>query len=162
MVEVSTEQRNTAWRAATVFARLALAAGFLSAVADRFGLWGAAGTGQVAWGDFDAFLTYLHSLAPYLPTALVEVLGWAATVVEVVLGVALLLGFALRWSALAAFATLLSFALSMAVFSGPEAPLNASVFTAAAAALLLALAAHGDRIPASIGSGVRAGVPPAV
>lgn len=140
MRDITTAQSRKLWSAAIVFTRVALAAGFLSAVADRFGMWGAAGTGQVAWGDFDAFLSYLRTLAPYLPTGLVEVVGWAATVVETVLGVALLAGFALRWSAAAAFATLLSFGLSMLVFSGFEAPLNASVFTAAAAALLLALA----------------------
>jgi len=58
-----------AWSAATIFARMALAAGFLSAVADRFGLWGAAGTNDVAWGNFDAFTEYVHVLAPDPPAA---------------------------------------------------------------------------------------------
>ena len=38
-------------RFAATALRVALAAGFLSAVADRFGLWGMPGTPGVAWGD---------------------------------------------------------------------------------------------------------------
>ncbi len=34
------------------FLRIALAAGFLSAAADRVGLWGAPGTPGVAWGEW--------------------------------------------------------------------------------------------------------------
>ncbi|MFI5614408.1 hypothetical protein [Amycolatopsis sp. NPDC051903] len=55
------------------------------------------------------------------------------------LGLTLLAGVLLRWSAWAAAALLLVFALSMAMFLSWEAPLSASVFAAAAAALLLAL-----------------------
>lgn len=128
------------WRAATLFARAALAAGFLSAVADRFGLWGVAGSGNVYWGEFDAFLAYLRSLAPYLSDSSAEVIGWAVTVAEVVLGTTLLLGAALRWSAAASAALLMVFGVSMLIFAGVEAPLNTSVFSAAAAALLLTLA----------------------
>jgi uncharacterized membrane protein YphA (DoxX/SURF4 family) len=135
--------RRRLWPVATVFARLVLAAGFLSAVADRFGLWGAAGTGNVFWGDWDAFLTYLKTLAPYLPDTLVDVTGWAVTVAELVLSLTLLLGAALRWSSLASAALLLIFGMSMFVFAGFEAPLSASVFSAAAAALLLSLAPDG-------------------
>ncbi|MGV9803080.1 DoxX family protein [Mycobacterium sp. NPDC003449] len=138
--------RRHVWWAATVFARAALAAAFLSAVADRFGLWGAAGTGNVAWGNFDAFTRYLHSLAPYLPSGSLGVAAWGATAVEIVLGVALLLGVALRWAALASAATLIVFAMSMFFFSGFETPLSASVFSAAAAALLLALCPLGSDV----------------
>jgi len=130
-------------RAVVVFARLALAAGFLSAVADRFGLGGGPGTGGVAWGEFGRFVQYVHQLAPYLPGLLLNGAAWAATVAELVLGLALLLGIALRWSAYASAALLVVFALSMAFFVGFEAPLGYSVFSAAAASLLLALAAPG-------------------
>ena len=57
--------RSTA--VAAIFLRLALAAGFLSAVADRFGLWGPPGTPGVAWGGFDRFLAYTGKLLWYLP-----------------------------------------------------------------------------------------------
>ncbi|MGW0159396.1 DoxX family membrane protein [Mycobacterium sp. NPDC003323] len=127
-------------RAATVFARLALASAFLSAVADRFGLWGPAGTPHVAWGHFDAFVDTVAVFAPYLPDPLVPAAAWAATIVEVLLAVALLLGVALRWTAAASAATLMVFGLSMLFFWGAETPFSASVFTAAAAAALLAVA----------------------
>jgi hypothetical protein len=40
---------------ATLYLRFALAAGFLTSVSDRFGLWGAPGRANVAWGDFQRF-----------------------------------------------------------------------------------------------------------
>lgn len=128
------------WPTGGLFARVALAAGFLSAVADRFGLWGPTGTGDVGWGDLDHYESYVHTLAPYLPGALVGVAGWGATVTELTVGTALLLGVLPRWAALGATATLLVFGVSMFCFSGFETPLSASVFSAAAAAFLLSLA----------------------
>jgi uncharacterized membrane protein YphA (DoxX/SURF4 family) len=133
-------QRERVWSAVTVFARLALAAGFLSAVADRFGLWGPPGSGTVGWGNFAAYTAYTHSLSPYVPDGLQDAAAWAATAAESVLGLTLLAGVLVRWSAVAAAALLLGFALSMGLFLGWEAPLSNSVFAAAAAALLLALA----------------------
>ena len=38
--------------------RVALAFSFLSAVADRFGLWGPFGVAGVGWGDFERFTAY--------------------------------------------------------------------------------------------------------
>jgi uncharacterized membrane protein YphA (DoxX/SURF4 family) len=137
-------QDKRIWSAATIFARAALAAGFLSAVADRFGLWGKAGTNQVGWGNFETFTQYAQTLAPYLPAKLVTAVAWCSTVIETLLGGALLLGVKIRWAALGSAATLVVFAVSMFIFDGFETPLSASVFTAAAAALLLALAPPGS------------------
>ncbi|MFG3256775.1 hypothetical protein [Streptomyces sp. NPDC048172] len=136
----ATDAPARAWALATLVARLALAAGFLSAVADRFGLWGDPGTGEVAWGTYAAYLDYVRDLAPYFPGTLVDLAGGAATAAELVLGAALLAGAGTRLAARASAAVLLGFALSMFFFSGFEAPLNASVFSACAAALLLAVA----------------------
>jgi uncharacterized membrane protein YphA (DoxX/SURF4 family) len=137
---LSIAQRERVWSVVTVLARLALAAGFLSAVADRFGWWGPPHTGQVGWGDFAAYTAYAHSLSPYLPDGLQGAAAWAATAAESVLGLTLLAGILVRWSALAATALLLGFGMSMALFLGWEAPLSYSVFAAAAAALMLAIA----------------------
>ena len=137
-------QDKRIWSAATIFARVTLAAGFLSAVADRFGLWGEAGTNQVGWGNFETFTQYVQTLAPYLPAKLVTAAAWGATVVEILLGGTLLLGVKIRWAALGSAATLVVFAVSMFIFAGFETPLSASVFTAAAAALLLMLAPPGS------------------
>ena len=123
--------RSTA--VAAVFLRLALAASFLSAVADRFGLWGPAGTPEVAWGGFDPFLAYTVALFP-LPAGNVAAAGWAATVLEVTLAVGLLAGVRLRAVALASGVLLSVFAATMTIALGPEPPLSSSVWSAAAGA----------------------------
>ncbi|WP_074317509.1 DoxX family protein [Singulisphaera sp. GP187] len=128
----------TRYGLAAVFLRLALAAGFLSAVADRFGLWGPAGTPGVSWGGFDAFLAYTGELLWYLPAGLVPVAGWAATVLEVTLAVGLLAGVRLRAVALASGVLLVVFAVTMTIALGAEPPLSSSVWSAAAGAFLLA------------------------
>jgi hypothetical protein len=46
----------------SAFLRYALGLGFLSAVADRFGLWGPFGTPNVSWGNFSRFLEYTHTI----------------------------------------------------------------------------------------------------
>jgi uncharacterized membrane protein YphA (DoxX/SURF4 family) len=125
-------------RAGTSYLRLALAAGFLTAVTDRFGLWGPPGAPNVAWGDFRHFLAYTATLNPHLPAAVIPALGWLVTALEVALAVALVIGFRTREAAFAAGVLLLLFALGMAVGTGIKSPLNASVFSASAGAFLLA------------------------
>ncbi len=127
--------------AAQWFLRVALAAGFLSAVADRFGLWGPAGAANVAWGAWQPFVDYVAKLNWFAPTASTPILAWAATVAEVVLGIGLLIGWQLRWFALAAGLLLLSFAITMTLALGVKAPLDFSVFAAAGGAFLLAASA---------------------
>lgn len=125
------------------FLRLALAAAFLSAVADRFGLWGPPGSTHVAWGDFSSFLDYTALLNPWAPEALVPLLGWVATGVEAILGLALLAGVYTRRAALASGLLLFLFGLGMTVGTGLKTALDASVFSAAAAGLALALLGPG-------------------
>jgi len=128
--------RSTA--VAAIFLRFALAAGFLSAVADRFGLWGLAGTPGVSWGGFAPFLAYTGTLLWFLPASLVPAAGWASTVLEVALAVGLLVGVWLRAVALATGVLLAMFAVTMTAAVGPEQPLSYSVWSAAAGAFLLA------------------------
>ncbi len=125
-------------RPSALFVRIALGTAFLSAVADRFGLWGAPGAPNVAWGGFGPFVAYTARLNPFLPAGFAPALAWLATAAEVGLGVALLVGFRVRSVALASGALLLAFAFAMTVSVGIKAPLDASVFTAAAGAFLLA------------------------
>lgn len=127
----------TSRHAAIVFGRLALAAGFLSAVADRFGLWGPPGSPRVAWGDWVHFVAYTGTLNWFVPSAVVMPLALAATVAELALAVWLLTGYKLHWSARASGALLLAFGTTMTVALGIKAPLDYSVFAAAAAAFLL-------------------------
>ena len=120
------------------FVRLALAASFLSAVADRFGLWGAAGTGEVSWGSFPPFVDFTGLLLWFLPEPLVLPFAWTATILEILLAIGLIIGFQLRYVAFASSLLLLTFALCMTFGTGPEGPLSFSVWTASAAAFMLA------------------------
>src|SRR5437868_12158588 len=53
-----------------LFARFALGASFLSAVADRFGLWGPHGAKNVSWGDFAHFMEYTGAVTSFFPSSL--------------------------------------------------------------------------------------------
>lgn len=135
--------RRRLYAAAPLFARIALGLAFLSAVADRFGLWGPPGAPGVAWGALEPFFAYTGTVNPWFPAAAIPAVGWAVTIAEIVLGLALLAGWRLRDTALAGAALLFAFGVGMAAGSGIKSPLDASVFAASAAALLLA--ARSDR-----------------
>src|SRR5258708_22217984 len=79
--------------------RLALAASFLSAVADRFGIWGKSGDPGVSWGDFAHFVAYTERLTSIVPQSLGPSMAWIATVAEIVLALALLVGWQTRAAA---------------------------------------------------------------
>lgn len=114
--------------------RLALALGFLSAVADRIGWWPPEVS---AWGSWESFLAYTEVLNPLVPNSLIPTLGLIVTIIEVILGLGLLLGFKTRLVAYLSGALLLLFALAMAITTGIKGPLDYSVLSAAAAAFAL-------------------------
>ena len=111
------------------FARCALGAAFLSAVASRLGLWGD--------GTWDDFLAYTGKVLSFLPAAAVKPCAYAATTCELSFGLALIAGIRLREVALASSVLLAIFGTSMAISFGLQSPLDYSVFSASAAALLL-------------------------
>ena len=119
-------------------ARAALSAGFLSAVADRFGWWGRPGDAGVVWGNFQAFLDYTQVLNPFVPTVAIPWLGWTVTSLELILAVLLFLPVGRPWVAVTSGVLLTMFGVAMAASTGIKAPLDFSVFSAAAAAFLLA------------------------
>ena len=125
----------------TVYLRLALGITFLTAVTDRFGVWGAPGAPNVSWGDFAHFLRYAAQVNAFLPPALIPLVAWLATVLETLLGVTLIVGVQTRLAALASGGLLGLFALAMTVSMGVKSALNYSVFSASAGALLLATSA---------------------
>ena len=127
------------------FARIALAAGFLSASADRFGLWGAPGAKGVAWGNWENFVAYSTSLNFFAPDFLQGALAIAATAAEVLLGIALLIPRLTPYAAVLAGLLLLTFGVVMVISLGAKPPLDYSVFSAASAALLLAIVVQKDR-----------------
>jgi hypothetical protein len=133
-------QSHLGWLAVWLL-RVALAFAFLSAVADRFGMWGQFGVAGVAWGDFERFTAYTAQLLWFLPPSLASPAAILSTAAEVIVAGGLLVGWRLHWWALAAAALLLSFALAMTGALGVKAPTDASVWTAAAAAFLLGVVA---------------------
>ena len=125
-------------RIAPLTLRWALGATLLSAVADRFGLWGPPGAPNASWGDWSHFVAYTAKVNSFLPAALAPELAVLGTVAELTLGLGLLLGIWRRPVAWASCGLLTLFALAMTFSFGVKAPLNYSVFVDAAAALLLA------------------------
>lgn len=142
--------RNRIGEYGSIYLRLTLGIGFLSAVADRFGFWGTPVTKGVAWGNFENFLTYTAKLNPYLPASLVPAAGYVSTGGEIILGAALILGFRVRETSFLSGLLLLAFAFGMIIGIGIKAPLDYSVLTASAGAFLLS--ACGERGPLSIDS----------
>ncbi len=124
------------YRWVPAYARLALGAAFLSGIASRFGLWGK----DVGYGDFAHFVQYTAQVNSFMPPAAIPFLAWSATAAELVLGIALVLNLMPRWTAWASAGLLLLFGTAMAVSFGIKSPLDYSVFSASAAAVLLAQA----------------------
>jgi uncharacterized membrane protein YphA (DoxX/SURF4 family) len=136
---------NTRWArlaaVSSVFLRLALGISFLSAVADRFGLWGVYGQPHVAWGNYARFVAYTAKLNWFLPAAMIPALAMVSTAAETLFGFLLVLGWKTRTTALLSGVLLAIFALAMTMSVGVKAPLDSSVFSAAGGALLLATCA---------------------
>lgn len=120
-------------RFAPLYARLALGTAFLSAVAARFGLWG---DGRPH--PFAGFIRYTAEVNSFLPASFAPFLAVAATIAETTLAILLIAGFKLRWTGIAAAILLALFAIAMSISGGIKSAFDYSVFSASAAALLLA------------------------
>lgn len=125
--------------ATTWLLRIALAGGFLSAVADRFGVWGSYGSPGVAWGDWSHFRAYSDLLNGWQPAALRPASAVSATLAEALLGIGLLTRWFTPVIATLSGGLLLVFAITMTLVIGPKPPLDYSVWTAAGGAFALAL-----------------------
>lgn len=119
-----------------LYLRLALGAAFLSGIADRFGLYSGR---NVGYGDFNGFVSYTAKVNSFMPAFAIPFLAWGATVAEFSFGVALILGIWWRWVALGSAVLLALFGIAMAISFGIKSPLDYSVFSASAGALVLAL-----------------------
>jgi uncharacterized membrane protein YphA (DoxX/SURF4 family) len=122
----------------SVLLRFALGLSFLSAVADRFGWWGAFGQPNVAWGDFARFVEYTGKLNWFMPHPVVLPLAIISTCAEILFGLLLLAGWQTRLTALGSGILLMIFGLAMTFALGIKAPLSFGVFSAAGGSLLLA------------------------
>jgi uncharacterized membrane protein YphA (DoxX/SURF4 family) len=136
-----TNPRLIHWeRIAVFYARFAVGAAFLSAVAGRFGVW----NGTFDPKHFADFLEYAGEVLSFMPKATIPYLAWAATVCETSLGILLIAGSWLRWTALGSALLLAMFGTAMAISLGLKSPMDYSVFSASGAATLLALYAFGQ------------------
>jgi putative oxidoreductase len=128
-------RRDIDWfRWAALYARIALGAAFLSGIADRFGLYGR----NVGYGTFAGFIRYTAQVNSFMPSSTIPFLAIAATIAELFLGIALIIGMWTIWVAIAAGVLLILFGTAMAISFGIKSPLDYSVFSASAAAFLVA------------------------
>ena len=116
---------------AVLLLRLALSAGFISAVSSRLGLWGNYSSG---WGNF---LAYAEKVNSFVPKSCIPSVAITATIAETLLGILLLIGFKTRLSAIATSLLTLLFAFAMTYSFGIKDPLDYSVFVFSMAAFLL-------------------------
>ena len=121
-------------RVACLYVRIALAAAFLSAVASRFGLWHGEGLRH-----FSIFIQRTAEVNSFMPSWTIPTLAYLATAAEVFFALALLIGIWPRWIALGTALLLAMFGTAMAISFGIKDPLDYSVFSASAAAFLLAM-----------------------
>ena len=119
-----------------LFLRFAIASGFLSAVADRLGLWPKEIS---AWGNWESFLENTESINPLLPRMLIPAVGLIATSAETLFGICLILGFKTELMAKLSGYLMLIFALAITFSSGIKGAFDYSVFAASAAAFALSL-----------------------
>jgi len=128
--------RSLPWHRLSIdYARIALGAAFLSGIADRFGLYRGR---NVGYGNFEGFVRYTAKVNSFMPASTIPYLAWAATVAELTLGILLVLGVWPRVVAIASALLLAIFGIAMAISFGIKSPLDYSVFSASAAAALLA------------------------
>ena len=116
---MSIQNRNMS----SVVLRLGLGLGFLSAVADRFGLWGPFGERNVEWGNYSRFLDYTQTLNGYWPTSLIPTLGAVATGAEILFGLLILTGWHTRIAARLSGGLLIVFATTMTISLGVKSVL---------------------------------------
>ena len=119
-----------------LFLRFGIGFGFLSAIADRFGLWPAEIS---AWGNWDSFLSYTKLINPFIPQMLIPTMGVIATAAELIFGICLIVGFRTELMAKLSGYLLLIFALAITFSSGIKGAFDYSVFAASAGAFALSM-----------------------
>ncbi|AJW65137.1 hypothetical protein VO54_03711 [Elizabethkingia miricola] len=116
--------------------RIALAAGFLSAVSSRLNLWGGQSSG---WSKFVQYTTEVNS---FLPHSWIPFLAVLSTIAESFIGTLLLIGYRVHKTALCAAVLTALFGIAMSISFGCKEPLDYSVFAFSAGAFLLSTFSH--------------------
>jgi hypothetical protein len=142
---------------AIFYACIAVGAAFLSAAGSRFGIW----RGEPGTKLSPNFIQRTGELNFFMPASLIPALAWCATILEITLGLALIVSGVLsltsthrprwtRWVALGSAALLAIFGILMTLTAGIKSPLDYSVFSGSACALLLAI--YPERNPSNLQS----------
>lgn len=135
MLSFGVKVRAMNWeRMGVLYARTAVGAAFLSAVASRFGLWDK----TLDLRHFASFIEYTAEVNSFLPRTAIPLVAVLATICETSLGILLIVGLWPRWVSLGSAVLLAMFGSAMAISFGIKSPLDYSVFSASAAAWLLA------------------------
>ena len=116
---------------AILLLRVALAAGFLSAVSSRLGLWGEYSSG------WENFLAYTEEVNSFVPKNWIPAIAITSTILETLLALLLLIGYQTKFAAVGTAILTFGFALAMTYSFGVKEPLDYSVFTFSMAAFLL-------------------------
>ena len=119
-----------------LFLRFSISAGFLSAVADRFGWWSVTVS---VWGNWNNFLDYTRLINPWFHGGVISALGAIATAAEIIFAFSLLIGLKTELFARLSGFLLLVFGLSMTFSTGIKGAFDYSVFSASAGAFALSL-----------------------
>ncbi len=100
--------------------------------------WVTVGSLVTSWGDFAHFVAYTRTMTTFLPAGLAAPLAVLATVAEITLGVALLLGMRLRLAALGSAVLLAIYAVCMTITLPLAQQFHYTVFVLATCMLTLA------------------------
>jgi thiosulfate dehydrogenase (quinone) large subunit len=119
-----------------LFLRFGIGCGFLSAVADRLGLWPVEIS---AWGNWESFLAYTKVINPLVPETLIPAVGLVATGAELLFGICLIIGLKTELVAKMSGYLMLLFALAITFSSGIKGAFDYSVFAASAGAFGLSI-----------------------
>ena len=119
---------------AVLLLRLALSAGFISAVSSRLGLWGNYSSG------WENFLAYAEKVNSFVPKSCIPSIAITVTIAETLLALLLLIGYKTKFAAIGTSVLTLLFAFAMTYSFGLKDPLDYSVFVFSMAAFLLSTA----------------------
>lgn len=116
---------------AVLLLRIALAAGFISAVSSRLNLWGKYSS------SWDNFLAYAEKVNSFAPKSFIPTIAVTTTIAETLLALLLLIGYKTRLSAIFSSILTLLFAFAMTYSFGIKDPLDYSVFVFSMSAFML-------------------------
>jgi putative oxidoreductase len=128
------EDKARAERYSIMFLRLALGMAFLNGIASRFGLYGR----NVGYGNYANYVKYAGEVNSFIPAFAIPFLANAATLAELSFGLLLVLGLWVRVAAYGSAVLLAMFGIAMGISFGLVSPLDYSVFSACAGALVVA------------------------